>query len=610
MAKTRWVFVLFLLSLATGLSAQATFTVSTTADSGAGSLRQAITDANAAAGADTIQFTVTGTIALLTALPVISDSVTIDGPGRTVLTIERDSGAADFRILETGVIGTTLSINELTIRGGRAVQGAGIFSRGPTNLWDVRINDCVAEGATGGNAEGGAIYHSPAISALLVSHSLIENCHAIGGDNAAGNGGNGRGGAIFLNAGSVGLLSTTIDNCDAIGGDSTGGNGDGGTGSGGGIFARFAATLTDCIVSNCQAMAGAANGTGNNPSIYGGGLFGEGIVTSLDTTWLSNSSTSNAEAGGGAIAFEPTATQQLTVTRSVLTGNNATAGGANSNALGAAIASFGIVEIRETEFSGSITIPTGTGLGVVIFHEAASAFLMERSTVAGNNGQGVMIDGSASASIVNSTISANTSASFAGGVTSSAAAVTVTFCTITQNSGATGGGIATTVAGTITVTGSIIAQNTGGAAADADYMVATGSIFDAGGNVIGVEDAAVFNNAGTQTGTSTTPLNAMLGVLADNGGLTRTHALLTGSPAIDMGGATGVPATDQRNAPRNVGAADSGAFEFGAIVPGGQGEAGGEGDGRCSTGDQTGLGWLLLLGLLAVAGVHRRLRRA
>jgi hypothetical protein len=34
----------------------ATFTVSTTADSGAGSLRQAITDANAAAGADTIVF--------------------------------------------------------------------------------------------------------------------------------------------------------------------------------------------------------------------------------------------------------------------------------------------------------------------------------------------------------------------------------------------------------------------------------------------------------------------------------------------------------------------------------------------------------------------------
>ena len=325
---------------------------------------------------------------------------------------------------------------------------------------------------------------------------------------------------------------------------------------------------------------------------------------------MSNATTSNSEAGGGAIAFGPTATQQLTVTRSVFTGNNATAGGTNNNALGASIASFGIVEIRETEFSGSVTIATGTGIGVVIFHEAASAFLMERSTVAGNNGQGVMIDGSASASIVNSTISANTSASFAGGVTSSAAAVTVTFCTITQNSGATGGGIATTSAGTITVTGSIITQNTGGSAADADYMVATGSIFDAGGNVIGVEDGAVFNNAGTQTGSSTTPLNAMLGVLGDNGGLTRTHALLTGSPAINMGGATGVPATDQRNAPRNVGAADAGAFEFGAVVPSGQGEAGGEGDGRCSTGAQSGLGWLLLLGLLAAAGVHRRLRRA
>ncbi|MEP7039891.1 MAG: hypothetical protein ABI891_16275, partial [Acidobacteriota bacterium] len=52
----------------------ATFTVSTTADSGSGSLREAITLANGAAGADTINFGVAGTITPLTPLPTITDT--------------------------------------------------------------------------------------------------------------------------------------------------------------------------------------------------------------------------------------------------------------------------------------------------------------------------------------------------------------------------------------------------------------------------------------------------------------------------------------------------------------------------------------------------------
>jgi hypothetical protein len=61
----------------------ATYVVTTTADSGAGSLRQAITDANNNAGADTISFNIgsgAATITLTTTvLPTITDQVTIDG---------------------------------------------------------------------------------------------------------------------------------------------------------------------------------------------------------------------------------------------------------------------------------------------------------------------------------------------------------------------------------------------------------------------------------------------------------------------------------------------------------------------------------------------------
>lgn len=56
----------------------------------------------------------------------------------------------------------------------------------------------------------------------------------------------------------------------------------------------------------------------------------------------------------------------------------------------------------------------------------------------------------------------------------------------------------------------------------------------------------------------------LLGPLRDNGGDTLTHALLTGSPAIDKGDDGSCPATDQRGLPRTQGAAcDIGAYEFG-----------------------------------------------
>ena len=76
------------------LAGAATFTVTNTNDSGAGSLRQAITDANAAAGADTIAFNISGvgvqTINVLSSLPNIAAPLTIDGytqPGSSANTL-------------------------------------------------------------------------------------------------------------------------------------------------------------------------------------------------------------------------------------------------------------------------------------------------------------------------------------------------------------------------------------------------------------------------------------------------------------------------------------------------------------------------------------------
>jgi IPT/TIG domain/S-layer homology domain len=94
-----------LLSLST--ASAMTFTVTTTADTGPGSLRQAITDANGNVGADTIQFTIGGsgvqTIAPASALPTITDGVTIDGytqPGASANTNAPDQGTNAVILIE------------------------------------------------------------------------------------------------------------------------------------------------------------------------------------------------------------------------------------------------------------------------------------------------------------------------------------------------------------------------------------------------------------------------------------------------------------------------------------------------------------------------------
>src|SRR4029453_18588054 len=107
----------------------ATFTVDTLADDPAKtactaaaaddcSLRGAIATANATAGDDTIDFSVTGEIVLNTngALPALASNITVSGPGASLLTVRRATSAALFGIFEVKS-GTAVSISGLTISG-------------------------------------------------------------------------------------------------------------------------------------------------------------------------------------------------------------------------------------------------------------------------------------------------------------------------------------------------------------------------------------------------------------------------------------------------------------------------------------------------------------
>ena len=109
--------------LGTVTAAQAQFVVTTTADSGPGSLRDAINQANVAGGTITFNLPANSTIATSAAngaLPPINNNVTIDGSGSSGLVISGGNANRVFFVLSG-----TVAISNLTIANGSAQGGAG-----------------------------------------------------------------------------------------------------------------------------------------------------------------------------------------------------------------------------------------------------------------------------------------------------------------------------------------------------------------------------------------------------------------------------------------------------------------------------------------------------
>ena len=101
------------MTLLTGASAEAaTFTVSNLSDSGAGSLRQAILDANGTPGADQVTFgsSLSGQITLASQLPNVTDPLDVVGPGADRLTVSGNFNSRIFYIYPT-VHGTPVTIS-------------------------------------------------------------------------------------------------------------------------------------------------------------------------------------------------------------------------------------------------------------------------------------------------------------------------------------------------------------------------------------------------------------------------------------------------------------------------------------------------------------------
>jgi hypothetical protein len=146
--------------------------------------------------------------------------------------------------------------------------------------------------------------------------------------------------------------------------------------------------------------------------------------------------------------------------------------------------------------------------------------------------------------------------------------LTITGSTIKGDDAGLGGGILT-FGGSTVLSHTIVAGNTG-ASMPSDVAGSMAVSF----SLLGVDtDAIITNNGGNLIGTAGSPINPLLGPLADNGGPTLTHALLFGSPAIDAGDPAIVfnpAAFDQRGAPFSrvsSGRIDIGAFELQPMPP-------------------------------------------
>jgi predicted outer membrane repeat protein/parallel beta-helix repeat protein len=231
----------------------------------------------------------------------------------------------------------------------------------------------------------------------------------------------------------------------------------------------------------------------------------------------------------------------------------------------------GQTTLRDSTISGNTANSEGGG----IVHIGGS-MTITGCTVSGNSGAasgggGIAVSSGNTLSISNSTFSGNTSTTNGGGIYSQSS-VTLTNCTISGNSAAnagSGGGIRLT-AGTLTLRSVIVAGNTAaGVANDVSGTAAGASDF----NLIGVDTnlAGITNGTNSnQIGTAGTPINPLLGPLQNNGGLTQTRLLLTGSPAIGAGSNPSALSTDQRGTgfPRLVDSAvDIGAVEADATGP-------------------------------------------
>jgi CSLREA domain-containing protein len=317
---------------------------------GACTLREAINNANTdsdttggdcvtGSGADTMSFSVTGTIRLGSELPAISQDLTISGPGQANLTISGDTnndGTGDVPILTVNS-GVAFTLESLTVaKGVRSSSGGGISNFGTLYVTNSTFSGNIAR-------SGGGIFNDS--GTLNVSNSTFSS-NSAPGTLAIG-------GGIYNSGGTLTVSNSTF-------------SGNSSTFFGGGI-------------SNSGTLA-VSNSTFSGNS---GGTFGGGGISNSGTLAVSNSNFSgnSGNAGGGILQNGGT----LTVTNSTFSGNSGNGGGGIYK-------SGGTLTVTNSTFSGNSASGFGGGI-----HNAGGSTTLRNTIVAnspsGGNCSGPITDG-------------------------------------------------------------------------------------------------------------------------------------------------------------------------------------------------------------------------
>jgi predicted outer membrane repeat protein len=236
--------------------------------------------------------------------------------------------------------------------------------------------------------------------------------------------------------------------------------------------------------------------------------------------------------------------------------------GGNVSGNGGGIRNAGTLSLSRVAVSGNRA--SGDGGGIYSNGQGASVGAA-RSAVTGNTASGVGGGIAAGELIVvsDSTISGNSAGTKGGGLyTYDLAEGQIANVTIANNQAATeGGGIFVFATPFISLENpvfrnSIIAGNTAATNRDCGGEPVSG-----GHNLVGSPGTCIDFKAASndKVGTTAAPLDARLGPLANNGGSTLSHLLLTGSPALNAG--LSCTETDQRGVSREAVPCDIGAVE-------------------------------------------------
>jgi len=361
-----------------------TFTVTNTNDTGGGSLRQAIQDANSNPGADAISFAIPGaglhTINPLSALPLVNGAVTIDGttqnPGGA-LSIEIAGASAGPATRGFSIAGGNSTVRGLVIN---AFDGVGIDLGGGGQILEGNYIGTSAAGGFGdGNNESGVVISSG--SGHLIGGTTVAARNVISGNAGPG--------VVVLGPTMNDLVQGNFIGTDVTGTIALGNQSDGVE------MISGSNTVINCTVGGTSA--GARNVISANSGV-GVQFITVGTNNLIQGNFIGTDLTGSIGLGNGSSGVAVNEANESTVGGAVAGAGNVISGnGTNGVRINAATATGNRVQGNKigTKADGVTSLPNGSD-GILVLNAASNNTIggaaAEGNIIAFNLGAGVMVN--------------------------------------------------------------------------------------------------------------------------------------------------------------------------------------------------------------------------